>query len=96
MTICPLPPKATPEEVKKWMKSIDTNGDGVISPQELENAARHLELWIAGWRAKRVMTKTDLDHNGKIDTEDEFKKLLEHAQNHWGRAIHSMMTGCAN
>lgn len=92
MALCSLPPKATPEEVKMWMKSIDTNGDGVISPQELEKAARDLELWFAGRRAERVMTKTDLDHNGKIDTEEEFKKLLGHAQKHWGRAIfHSLV-----
>lgn len=88
-----LPLKATPEEVKKWVNSIDTNGDGAISDQELEKALRDLGLWFAHQRAEKERKKADSNRNGIIDTEEELKELLEHAQSHWGRAIHSKKKG---
>lgn len=87
----PFPSKATPEEVKKWVKSIDTDGDGAISDQELEKALHDLGYWFAHWRAQKERKRADFNGNGKIDYDNEMKELLEHAQNHWGRAIHSMM-----
>lgn len=86
-----LPQKAPLDEVKKWMARIDTNRDGVISDQELEKALRELNVWFVSRRTERGMKRADLNCNGKIDTDEEMQQLLEHAQKHWGRAIHSLM-----
>lgn len=82
----------TIDEVKKWVEQcVDTNKDGYVSDQELEKALQDLRLWFAGWRSGRGMKRADLNHNGKVDNDQEMKELLEHALKHWGKAIHSKM-----
>ncbi|XP_058075577.1 uncharacterized protein LOC131224003 [Magnolia sinica] len=71
----PPRPEATIREVKAWIKSIDTNNDGVISKEELATALHDLRFWFANWRAGRAVKNADLNHNGCIDTPEEFMEL---------------------
>ncbi|KAF8405042.1 hypothetical protein HHK36_009939 [Tetracentron sinense] len=66
------------EGFRDWVKSIDTNGDGKISRQELQEAIRKLGLWFCGWRARRAFAHVDSDKNGFI-TEEEIAELEKYA-----------------
>ncbi|XP_058075586.1 uncharacterized protein LOC131224015 [Magnolia sinica] len=81
------PPEATIEEVKAWVKRIDTNNDGIISKQELAAAIRGLHLWFARWRARCAVKEADINRNGLIDTPDEFLELESFVKSHWGHLI---------
>nr|DAD21577.1 TPA_asm: hypothetical protein HUJ06_023040 [Nelumbo nucifera] len=66
----------------KWLKSVDTNKDGFISKEELQEVLRMQKFWFPGWRAGRALNRADLNHNGLIDigSKDEVAKIIEYAK----------------
>ncbi|OVA15805.1 EF-hand domain [Macleaya cordata] len=75
------------EQFRQWLKRIDTNGDGRISKQELEEALRKLGIRFARWRAKRAIAHSDKNHNGLVDGDLEIIELLEYVKKRWGIVI---------
>ncbi|OVA15806.1 EF-hand domain [Macleaya cordata] len=72
------------EQFREWFKRIDTNGDGRISKQELEEALRKLGIWFPRWRARRANDHSDKNHNGLVDGDLEIIELLEYVKKRWG------------
>lgn len=79
--------KMTVSQFTKWLDNLDGNGDGVISKAELEKAIKGMGLWFSSYKTKQAMAAADFNDNGIIDTDEEFKQLIEYAQKHWGLTI---------
>jgi len=77
----------TREEFKEWLKSIDSNGDGCISKDELRAELKRLGMSFTSWKAWRAMVHADLDRNNSIEGEQEIEELIKYAQNHWGITV---------
>lgn len=79
--------KMTVKKFTEWLEGLDGNGDGVISRSELEKGIKGLGLWFSKYKTKQAMAAADFNDNGIIDTDEEFKQLIEYAQKHWGLTI---------
>ncbi|KAF7830634.1 polcalcin Phl p 7 [Senna tora] len=67
------------EELKRWLKRFDGNGDGRISQSELREAVRLSEGLFASWRSKKsINSSIDANHNGFLD-DNEFTNLAHFA-----------------
>lgn len=71
------------EELKKWLKKFDRDGDGRISVKELQEAIHATGGWLCYWKAKRIVKAVDANSNGYID-DDEISKLVVFAQKQFG------------
>ncbi|KAG0470024.1 hypothetical protein HPP92_016135 [Vanilla planifolia] len=71
------------QQFKDWLKSIDINGDGLISQKELREALRALGQSFTHWKAWRAMRHADLNRNNFIDGDVEIKELMRYATK-WG------------
>lgn len=71
------------EELKKWFKKFDSDGDGRITVEELQKAIEANSSWFSRLfsksKAKRGMKLADKDSNGVID-EKEMAKLVDFAR----------------
>ncbi|KAK8930965.1 hypothetical protein KSP39_PZI016719 [Platanthera zijinensis] len=74
----------TPEKFREWIKSIDQNGDGRISWQELRDALRVLGMRCTRWKAWCALVHADLNHNNHIDGDLEVNELMKYAAKRWG------------
>ncbi|KAJ0570808.1 putative EF-hand domain-containing protein [Helianthus annuus] len=64
---------------KKFIDTLDTNKDGVISAEELSQAVRKRGGWFATWKGNRALKSADANDNGYVD-EDEIPKLVAFAE----------------
>ena len=62
-----LSPIATDEEIKRLIREVDSNGDGIISTQELANARLSGLAGGIGATLKPMFDAIDLDTSGLID-----------------------------
>ena len=69
----------TVDELKRWLRSLDTDKDGRISKKELADAVRESGGWFARWKGKRGIRSADSNGNGFVD-ENEISNLVEFAQ----------------
>ncbi|ONK67249.1 uncharacterized protein A4U43_C06F18180 [Asparagus officinalis] len=74
----------TREEFKKWLESMDGDGDGQVSKSELRAALKGLGMHFTRWKTWRAMSRADLNHNKKVDSEQEIDELIKYAAIHWG------------
>ncbi|KAI0494837.1 hypothetical protein KFK09_024982 [Dendrobium nobile] len=74
----------TAQEFKEWLKSIDLNGDGLISRKELRDGLRALGMNSTPWKAWRALVHADLNHNKHIDGDKEVEELVNYARKRWG------------
>ncbi|KAL0908664.1 hypothetical protein M5K25_023169 [Dendrobium thyrsiflorum] len=72
---------------KDWLKSIDLNGDGLISRKELRDGLRALGLNSTQWKAWRALVHADLNHNKHVDGDEEFEELIKYARERWGIVV---------
>ena len=63
------------ENLRAAFKHFDTNGDGIISLEELNNAIGTGGLQVSKEEIQRVLAEVDKDGNGEIDY-DEFVDML--------------------
>ena len=63
------------ENLRAAFKHFDTNGDGIISREELNNAIGSGGLDVSKEEIDRVLAEVDKDGNGEIDY-DEFVDML--------------------
>ncbi|GAB2270424.1 hypothetical protein Dimus_005326 [Dionaea muscipula] len=54
---------------------FDLNGDGFISPDEIESMLLRLGLWNIGMDCERIMHQYDTNSDGFVDFE-EFKRMI--------------------
>lgn len=66
---------ADANEYKATFEMVDVDGDGFISPAELENLMRALGQEITSTRAIEVVVAADGNRDGKISLE-EFADLM--------------------
>ncbi|KAH7652835.1 EF-hand-containing protein [Dioscorea alata] len=76
------------EQFKEWLKTVDVDGDGKISKQELTNALRALGLHFSGWKAGRGIVHADLNKNKHVDGDKEISALIAYANKRWGMNIY--------
>lgn len=76
----------TLEEFKRWLKKFDSDRDGRISREELQDAVRFTGGWFSTWKHRRAVNDADADGNGFID-EKEMNNLIEFAQRTLGVKI---------
>ncbi|KAI4321520.1 hypothetical protein MLD38_034890 [Melastoma candidum] len=76
----------TAEEFKRWLKKFDSDRDGKISREELQDAVRFTGGWFSTWKHRRAVNDADADGNGFID-DVEMNNLLEFAQRTLGMKI---------
>lgn len=76
--------KMTEQQFRKWLKTVDVNGDRLISRRELRDALRALGLRCTCWKSWRAMVHADLNRNKHIDGELEIEELIEYAKKRWG------------
>ncbi|KAI3991992.1 hypothetical protein MKX01_014883 [Papaver californicum] len=74
-------------QFREWLKGKDTNGDGLISREELEAALRNLGIHFPRWRAGRAMAYADMNKDGHLDGDHEVTVLLEYVKKRWGTNI---------
>ncbi|EEF52425.1 conserved hypothetical protein [Ricinus communis] len=79
-------PEMTVEELKRWLRSFDTDRDGRISKEELAEAIRENGGWFARWKGKRGVKSADSNGNGFVDA-NEISNLVEFAKKHLGVKI---------
>lgn len=70
----------TVEEFKNWIRRFDADHDGAISCEELQEAVRSLGAWLAWWKAHRGMKEADANRSGRVDSAEEFERLVSYAQ----------------
>ena len=77
------------EKFKEWIKSIDSNGDGKISRQELRAALKRLGFSCATLRSWLAVGRIDRNRNGLIDgdSEEEMKLFVEYMKKHWNIVV---------
>ncbi|KAK1263584.1 hypothetical protein QJS04_geneDACA021736 [Acorus gramineus] len=81
-TQAPLPKREiTVEEFKAWLKQFDSDRDGRISKEELQQALRSLHAWSTWWKTREGMKVADVNRNGQIEKE-EIEKLVNYANKH--------------
>ncbi|WVZ81994.1 hypothetical protein U9M48_029311 [Paspalum notatum var. saurae] len=80
--------EVTVEEFRAWLAQFDTNRDGRISKEELQNALRSLDVWFAWWKARRGVRAADANRDGRVDGDDEVGRLFAYAQ----RNLHVKIT----
>ncbi|KAI4389546.1 hypothetical protein MLD38_001761 [Melastoma candidum] len=76
----------TAEEFKRWLKKFDSDRDGRISREELQDAIRFTGGLFSMWKQRRAVNAADADGNGFID-DDEMNNLVEFAQKTLGVKI---------
>ncbi|XP_020582873.1 uncharacterized protein LOC110026322 [Phalaenopsis equestris] len=87
-TICKcIPCLGLVKQFREWLKSIDRDGDGKISRQELRDALRVLGKSCSRWKAWRALVHADLNHNKHIDGDDEVEELIKYAVKRWGIVV---------
>lgn len=72
----------TVDEFKAWLRRFDSDHDGRISREELQEALRSLQVWFAWWKARQGMKEADSDRSGGIDNAKEMEKLVKYAKHH--------------
>ncbi|RVX21507.1 Protein detoxification 48 [Vitis vinifera] len=72
----------TVDEFKAWLRRFDSDRDGKISREELQEALCSLQVWFGWWKARQGMKEADTDHSGRIDNTKEMEKLVQYAQHH--------------
>ncbi|CAI9115744.1 OLC1v1016734C1 [Oldenlandia corymbosa var. corymbosa] len=70
-------------EFKKWLKKFDADNDGMISQEELRQAARAMGCWFTKMKAKAGLKSADKNDNGHID-DDEIINLKDFVLKHFG------------
>lgn len=76
--------RMTVQQFKQWIKSIDRDGDGMISRQELRDALRTLGMSCTRWKAWCALVNADLNHNKHIDGDAEVEEFVRYAAKSWG------------
>ena len=77
----PPPPSDTEPQLVDIFKSLDANGDGVLSQRELKVAFNGWGAWFPGmptYRANRGISVADANGDGHID-KAEFGDLVKYA-----------------
>ncbi|KAH7567406.1 hypothetical protein JRO89_XS07G0067100 [Xanthoceras sorbifolium] len=67
----------TEEKLKRLFRRFDTDGDGRLSKQELEDAFHSIGSSFPGWRAWRALCHADANGDGYI-SEHEFDGLVKY------------------
>ena len=70
----------TVDEFKAWLLRFDSDHDGRISREELQDALRSMRVWFGWWKARQGMKEADSDRSGSIDNAKEIEKLVQYAQ----------------
>lgn len=65
------------EQLMILLKRYDTNGDGRLSKQELQDAFKSLGSTFPAWRAWRALHHADANGDGCVN-EDEFGELVKY------------------
>ncbi|KAJ0974962.1 hypothetical protein J5N97_016927 [Dioscorea zingiberensis] len=77
-------PQMSEQQFRKWLTTVDVNGDGRISRKELQDALRVLGLRCTRWKSWRAFVHADLNKNKHIEGESEIEELIEYARKRWG------------
>lgn len=67
----------TVEEFRQWLKRFDSDGDGRISKEELQEAIHLVGGWFAKRRTRAALQSADANHDGFLN-DDEIDRLLIH------------------
>lgn len=72
--------QATPQQLRQWFDSMDTDGNGHLTAQELQTALAHGNLHFSLSSVAHIIRIHDRDNSGTISFE-EFSKLHEFLTN---------------
>lgn len=65
------------EQLMAWLRRYDTDGDGRLTKQELQDAFKSLGSTFPAWRAWRALRHADANGDGCIN-EDELRELVKY------------------
>ena len=87
-TPTPIRKRLSMKEFEELLDRVDTNGDGLISQKELEEALRELGLHFTSWKAWRARRHADINKNRYIDGESERRALIDVLRERWGIVVY--------
>uniref|UniRef100_A0A7N2KRT4 EF-hand domain-containing protein n=1 Tax=Quercus lobata TaxID=97700 RepID=A0A7N2KRT4_QUELO len=76
----PLPPM-NEKQLRDTFQKYDSNGDGLLSKAELENAFKSLGSHMPNWRARRALNHADANGDKFISLE-ELDEVVKYAAKH--------------
>ena len=76
------------EQFMEWLKTMDLDGDGKISKQELRAALRAQGQHFTTLKTWRAFSHADLNKNKYVDGDKEISALIAHANKHWGMKVY--------
>ncbi|XP_050212744.1 calcium-binding protein CML38-like [Mercurialis annua] len=68
----------TEEQLKAMFKDNDSNGDGLLSKEEVKKTFQLLGSRLPDWRVKRALRRADADGDGNISMQ-ELSELVKYA-----------------
>ena len=77
----PLPP-TNEKQLRDTFQKYDSNGDGLLSKAELENAFKSLGSHMPNWRARRALNRADANGDKFISLDQELDEVVKYAAKH--------------
>uniref|UniRef100_A0A2N9FZ25 EF-hand domain-containing protein n=1 Tax=Fagus sylvatica TaxID=28930 RepID=A0A2N9FZ25_FAGSY len=81
VTVAKQVPPINSQQLRDTFKKYDSNGNGLLSKAELENAFKSLGSHFPGWRAGRALHHADANGDNSISLE-ELDDVVNYAMKH--------------